>query len=155
MALVVAELESRFTGVAKDFDQTADHVETRNKRLEGARPTVQIDGDALGALAAADRAEGASRRIETLNPELKIDGDATDAEDALDGLADKADAAGADGGERSGKNLAAGIVGALATIPIAGAIVGIAKASRRACRSRFALTAWPRPRAWTRAPWRA
>lgn len=129
MALVVAELESRFTGVAKDFDQTADHVETRNKKLEGARPTVQIDGDAVAALSAADRVEDAGRRIDGLNPELEVDADVAGAEDALDGLADKAEDAGDDGGKRSGKSLSDGIVAALVSIPIAGAVIGIAKAA--------------------------
>jgi len=129
MALVVSELESRFTGDIKDFEQAADRVETRNKQLEGARPTVEVAANVTDVLAGQDRVETAARSIEGLNPELEVDADVSPAEDALDGLADKADRAGADGGGRSGKSMAAGIVGALATIPIAGALVGIAKAA--------------------------
>jgi len=129
MALVVAELESRFTSDIKSFEQGADRVETRNKQLEDARPTVNIDANVQDALAAGDRVEASARRLEGLNPELEVGADTTSAEGALDGLADKAAAAGAEGGDAGGKNIAAGIVGALATIPIAGAIIGIAKAA--------------------------
>lgn len=129
MALVVAELESRFTSDIKSFEQGADRVETRNKQLEDARPTVNIDANVQDALAGLDKVETGAGRLESSRPEITVGADVSPAEDALDGLADKADAAGEDGGGRSGKNMAAGIVGALATIPIAGAIVGIAKAA--------------------------
>jgi hypothetical protein len=132
MALVVAELESRFTGDVKDFDQAADRVETRNRQIEGARPTVQVDANVQDALAGMDKVESGAGRLESSRPEITVDADVSPAEDALDGLADKADDAGEDGGGRSGKNMAAGIVGALATIPIAGAIVGIAAAAGEA-----------------------
>ena len=129
MSLVVSVLESQFTGDAKNFDQTADHVETRSKGIEKARPKVEIDANVQDALAGLDKVESGVGRLESSRPEITVDADVAPAEDALDGLADKAESAGGDGGERSGKNLAAGIVGALATIPIAGAIVGIAKAA--------------------------
>lgn len=132
MALVVSVLESQFTGDITRFDQAADHVETRNKRLENAKPKVEVDADVANVLAGQDRAETAARSIEGLNPEVKVDADVAPAEDALDGLADKAEDAGADGGKRGGDGMITGIVAALATIPIAGALVGIAQAAGEA-----------------------
>lgn len=129
MALTVSVLESKFTGDITDFDSAADHVETRNKRLENAKPKVEVDADVANVLAGQDRAEAAARSIEGLNPEMQVDADATPAEDALDGLADKAEDAGTDGGKRGGAGMITGIVAALATIPIAGALVGIAQAA--------------------------
>lgn len=189
MALVVSVLESQFTGDPKNFDQAADHVETRSKQLENAKPKVEVDGDVQDVLAKMGEvdaegnklatrdydpkidadiakatgkvgditrelevlrrletspevdadiakaeaklgtAENRLRALEGLRAEMTVDADAGPAEAALDGVADKAAKAGTEGGGQSGKNLVTGIVAALATIPIAGAIVGIAKAA--------------------------
>lgn len=126
MALVVAELESRFTGDVRDFEQKAARVETRTKRLDGTRPTIDIDADVQDALAATDRAEAAARSVDGLDPEITVDADTSAAEDALDEVADKARDSGEQGGRGAGKGLSDGIVAALATIPIAGAVVKLA-----------------------------
>lgn len=75
MALVVAELESRFTGVAKDFDQAADHVETRSKQLENAKPKVEVDGDVGDVLAKMGQVDAEGNKLATRDYDPKIDAD--------------------------------------------------------------------------------
>ncbi|WNB84532.1 phage tail tape measure protein [Cellulomonas sp. ATA003] len=89
-------------------------------------PDLKLDLDIVGAQTAVDRIDAAVRAI----PDGKVDvtADISGAESALDDVADKASAAGTEAGDGAGKNLAGGIVAALATIPIAGAVVGIGAA---------------------------
>lgn len=122
----VFELETLFTGNIAGHEKAVRTVEARNKAL-AAKPTVaKLDMDVRTALASVGRLEDRAR---TADVSVPVDADTSSAEDKIDGLADKAEGAGADGGQRSGKALAAGIVGALAAVPIAGAVVGIAKAA--------------------------
>ncbi len=130
--MLVAELESRFTGDAKNFDQMADRVETRQRQIDGTITTVEVDANVAQALSKQDQVADEATRLEGLDPEVKVGADTTGAEEAFEDLGEKAEEAGDDGGKRSGKSMVAGIVGALATIPIAGALVGIAKAAGEA-----------------------
>ncbi|GAB3166890.1 hypothetical protein GCM10027059_26510 [Myceligenerans halotolerans] len=124
--MIVAELESIFTGDVRGFTQAADLVETRGKKLDARRVALDIGANVQDALAASSRVEAEADRIGGLDPEIQVDADTSAAESALDGLADGAERSGSEGGSRGGDALVGGIVGALATIPIAGAIVGIA-----------------------------
>lgn len=154
----VAELESLFTGKIDDFEKAANVVETRQKAIDGKVATAQIDADIstaekkladleaeLDTLRQADvtpevtadvaKAEADLAAVEAdlsslrgAKAELQVTADTSDAEGELDGLADSAEAAGADGGQRAGDALGGRILAALATIPIAGAVVGIGAA---------------------------
>jgi len=186
--MIVANLQSIFTGDPTQFDKTATTVETRQKSIDGKITTATIDADATAALAGMDKVDAAGKKIASAETVAKVDADITKAqtdfdritaeldllrqsdttpqvtadiskaeaalakaesslsalrgaratmvveadtskaEGDLDGLADKASTAGADGGDRAGKNLGAGILAAIATIPIAGAVVGIGQA---------------------------
>lgn len=124
--MIVAELESIFTGDVRGFSQAADLVETRGKKLDARRVELDIGASVQDALSASSRVEAEADHISGLDPEVKVDADTSAAESALGGLSDEAEKSGAEGGSRGGDALVGGIVGALATIPIAGAIVGIA-----------------------------
>jgi phage-related minor tail protein len=156
--MIVANLESLFTGDASKFDKTADTVETRQKAIDGKTTTAKIDADITAAEKNLDRltseldvlrqsdvtpqvtadiakAEANLARVESdlgsLRGEkatVEVDADTAKADKALGGLSDTAADAGSDGGDRAGKNLGAGILAAIATIPIAGAVVGIGQA---------------------------
>jgi hypothetical protein len=186
--MIVAKLESIFTGDPTQFDKTATTVETRQKSIDGKVTTATIDADATAALDSMDKVDAAGKKIASAETVARVDADITKAqtdfdritaeldvlrqsdatpqvtadiskaesalakadaslsalrgaratmvveadtskaEGDLDGLADKAASAGSDGGDRAGKNLGAGILAAIATIPIAGAVVGIGQA---------------------------
>lgn len=139
-----------------------DRVEAAGKRLENTDTVLQVDAqiekaetalnvirDNLDMLerqeaspfvtAEIDAARTALTKVETQLDELRgaraemvVAADTAKAEDALEDVANKAADAGKEGGRRGGDNLATGIVGALATIPIAGAVVGIGVAAGKA-----------------------
>lgn len=154
--MIVANLESLFTGkIESSFDRSATTVETRQKAIDGKVSTARFDADISAAEKNLERltSELDVLRQSDVTPEVtadiakaeanlaKVESDLgslrgqkatveveVDAEKGLDGLSDKAADAGSDGGDRAGKNLGAGILAAIATIPIAGAVVGIGQA---------------------------
>lgn len=128
--LRVAELETLFTADLGPFKRDADAVEARQKQLDGARSTIQVQADGAMALREMDRVEAASRSLP--DGELEVTADTSQAHGELDRLTDDAERAGKEGGDKGGAGLALGIVGALATIPIAGAVVGIGVAAGKA-----------------------
>lgn len=88
----------------------------------------QVDADIAKAESSLGAAQARLRALQGLRAEMVVGADTASAEKALDDVAGKATAAGTEGGRGAGKNLAGGIVAALATIPVAGAVVGIGKA---------------------------
>lgn len=156
--MIVANLESLFTGDDSQFGVTTKRVEAKQKAIDGSVTTARIDADITTAeknlerltseldvlrqsdatpQVAADitKAEADLAKVESdlgalrgAKATLEVEADTSKAEGDLDGLADAAADAGASGGDRAGKNLGAGILAAIATIPIAGAVVGIGQA---------------------------
>jgi phage-related minor tail protein len=156
--MIVANLESLFTGDDSKFDVTAKRVESKQKDIDGKVTTAKFDADISAAEknlerlnseldllrksdvtpeVSADIAKAEKNLAEVeadlgalrgAKAELQVTADVSGAEGDLKGLADTAAEAGSDGGGRAGKNLGAGILAAIATIPIAGAVVGIGQA---------------------------
>lgn len=154
----VAELESLFTAKVDDFTKGADKVESRQKQIDGKVVTTpfdadvtkaeakveeftreleilrhmdaspEVDADIAKAEASLGKAESRLRAVAGLRAEVLVTADVSDAEGELDGLADEAEAAGADGGERAGSALGNRIIAALAAIPIAGSVIQIGQA---------------------------
>jgi hypothetical protein len=150
MTLKVAEIETTFTANVKPFDKAADGVEKKSKALAGADPTVVLDANAKPALAAMDAVESGAKKLDATKANPKLDADSKPAQAAIgtvdrelskidgttatakvdvddSGVTDLPDTA-SKAGKEAGGNLAGGIVAALATIPIAGAVVGIGAA---------------------------
>lgn len=99
-------------------------IEADLDALEAMDPTPEVDADISKARAALDRAGSALDELRGARAEMVVDADTTAAEDAIGDLPAEGDKAGVDaGGRLSGK-----IIAALATIPVAGAIVGIGAA---------------------------
>ena len=97
-------------------------VELGELRTMDASPQVSADiTDAQKRLSAV---KSELRDLSGAKSEMRVTADTSDAESALSGLEDEAGDAGADAGDAAGGNMVSGIVDALGTIPIAGAIVG-------------------------------
>jgi hypothetical protein len=113
-----------------DADISRAETETQKLRdeleyLNSVRGELQVDAD-------IERAEGKLRRIdrtlqglEAARATMEVDADTSAAEAELDALADEAGEAGAAAGDEAGGGLMSGLVGALDSTPIVGAIVGI------------------------------
>lgn len=128
-AVRVATLESLFTADLTPYEKGARAFEARNKQLDGKVVTTKVDADTRAGTAKIDQLETRIRRADAT---VDVDADTAAAESAIEGLADTAEGAGSAGGDRGGKALVGGIVAALASIPIAGAVAGIAEAAGNA-----------------------
>lgn len=78
MTLTVAELQAVFTGKEDDFDQVADHVETRMKDIDGTVADPKIDADATDAERTFDQIRTELQEIDQaqVRPKLEADADA-------------------------------------------------------------------------------
>jgi len=152
-------ITAKVTADEKDALAGMDRVETAAKKLVSERAVLSLDADidkaeknlaravdwledlqvraegGLDVTADVRRAEAQIQRVERqLNGLVKarsvidVEADTSGAEEALADVADDAGAAGEDSGEEFGKN----ILAALATIPIAGAVIGIGVAAGKA-----------------------
>ncbi|MFD2792587.1 phage tail tape measure protein [Promicromonospora vindobonensis] len=120
-AETVAKVDADIDQAQADFDRITAELDT----LRQSDTTPEVTADIAKATAALDQVEAELSTLRGARATMVVEADTSKAEDDLDGLADKAEGAGADGGERAGAALGGKIVAALATIPIAGAVVGI------------------------------
>jgi phage-related minor tail protein len=95
--------------------------------LRSLSTTVDVTADVAQAEARLAGAESALKDLQGARATMQVDVAADGAKQKLQDVADLAEESGGEGGRRGGATLVGGIVGALATIPIAGAIAGIAK----------------------------
>ncbi|MGF1661463.1 MAG: phage tail tape measure protein [Kineosporiaceae bacterium] len=135
MALTVAELETLFTADISRFERGAQQVETRQRKLDRAKVTVQVVADASRAETQLAGVEAAARALP--DAEIEVDADTSAAEQKLDSLADGAETSG--GG--AAKGFGAGLLAGLAAIPVAGLLVGIGQAAAAAFTRGFELEA--------------
>jgi hypothetical protein len=137
------------------FDRKYGQVQTNLKRLSSTQiPDLVVDVDATNVFTAVDRVDTAVQGIPDGNVtvgadtagalgdlskvgaearalpdgELEVTADTSGARGSLNDLSGAAKAGAAQAGDEAGSNLAGGILAALATIPVAGAIVGIGAA---------------------------
>ncbi|MGJ9371822.1 phage tail tape measure protein [Nesterenkonia sp. CF4.4] len=92
--------------------------------LDGETGEVTVTGDASRAESQLGVAEQALRSLDGQTAEMTLDADTSPAESAISGLG----AEGEQAGDDAGQGLSKGVIAALATIPIAGAVVGIGAA---------------------------
>lgn len=93
-------------------------------RLQKLETSPQVDADVATAQRKLDDAESRLKALRGAKAEMVVTADVGPAERELDSLGDE----GSQAGEDAGEGLSKGIIAALATIPIAGAIVGIGAA---------------------------
>ncbi|OCI31045.1 phage tail tape measure protein [Oerskovia enterophila] len=104
-------------------------IEARLDELRQSDASPQVTADISRAEASLDKARSSLEQMRGLRAEMVVQADTAQAEGALGDIADTADDAGAEGGRRAGSKLSSGIVAALATIPIAGAVIGVGVAA--------------------------
>jgi len=122
--IVDADTVAQVDAAIGKAEQNLARIEADLDALEAVDPTPEVDADITKARAALDRAGSALDELRGARAEMVVDADTSEAEDAIGGLAGEGDKAGQEaGGRLSGK-----IIAALATIPVAGAIVGIGAA---------------------------
>lgn len=113
----IAKATKKVGSITADLD-VLHHLDT----------TPEVTADIAKAEKSLAKAQSALSALNGARAKMSVEADTSKAEGELGGLSDKAADAGSDGGARAGKNLGAGILAAIATIPIAGAVVGIGKA---------------------------
>lgn len=100
--------------------------------LRALSPNVKVEADIAAAERKLDTARAVLRDLDGARAEMVVEVEDGRAKQKLKDVADYAEQAGEEGGEGAGGNLAAGIITALATIPIAGAVIGVGKAAGEA-----------------------
>ncbi|MFE9232057.1 phage tail tape measure protein [Cellulosimicrobium funkei] len=124
MATVDANIERAETSLTK--------VQERLDYLRSVDGEMEVTADIKRAEAALQQITRRRDALVSAKESMVIDADTSPAEAALDDVADEAGEAGDEGGRKAGAGLADGIVASLATIPIAGAVVGVGVAAGKA-----------------------
>lgn len=130
--LVSKETAVRVNAEVAAARKTVAGFESELDYLRALKPTVQVQADIATAERKLDAARSVLKDLDGSRAELLVDVNEGGARQKLKDVADYAEEAGEEGGAGAGKNLAVGIVAALATIPIAGAVVGVGKAAGEA-----------------------
>lgn len=121
---VIARVDANIASAEKK----AEKIRVDLAVLEATDATPQVDADIAKARAALGQVEASIKQLQGTRARLEVVADTSGAERALDDVANQASEGGRQAGEAAGGNLAGGIIAAIATIPVAGAIVGIGKA---------------------------
>ncbi|NHI16868.1 phage tail tape measure protein [Microbacterium excoecariae] len=122
--------------IDSNIERAEKGIERTEKRLEYLRSVeteLDVSADVKRAEARLQKLERQRDALTKSRAQIEVDADTIPAEDALDDLEDESSSS----GRRSGDNLGKGIIAALATIPIAGAIAGIASSVGEAVSSAF------------------
>lgn len=114
-----------------EITKAQDKIDRLGRELDILRRT-EVTPTVKASIGRAERAlQSAESRLKALDgikAEMEVRADTSGAEAALDDVVQDATDAGDRAGAGAGGNLAAGIIAAIATIPVAGAIVGIGAA---------------------------
>ncbi|MCM6761392.1 phage tail tape measure protein [Rathayibacter sp. ZW T2_19] len=113
----------------------ADTTRLRDKLdyLKAISPEIEVTADIARAEAQLARADRSLTALRSARAEMTVDADISPAEEAFE----EASAEASSSGEDAGQNFGVGIIAALATIPIVGAVVGVGKAAADALVSAF------------------
>ena len=119
VAVIDADIEKGTAQVGR-IEQQIEELQSR------ALGGLDVDADIAKAEAKLQRAQRSLDGLTSARAKIEVDADTSRAERELDGLSDSAGEAGADAGESAGASMTDGIVGALDSTPVVGAVVGIA-----------------------------
>lgn len=123
MSLRIAELETLFTADVRQYEKKAQDVEQSHKALDGKRAELQVDANTSRAVADLSRIESSARSLP--DGEFEVTADTSPAKRSLEGLEQDAKESGDKAGDEAGGGMSGGIVTALSSIPIAGAVLGV------------------------------
>lgn len=124
MATVDANIERAETSLEK--------VRERLDYLHSVETEMEVTGDIKRAEAALQQIERRRDALVKARSEMEVMADTSRAEASLEGLTGIAEEAGAEAGEGAGDEFGDSVIAALASIPIAGAIVGVGAAAAKA-----------------------
>lgn len=119
------KLDADITRAEKSLERTKQRLEDLQVRALGG---LDVTADVKRAEAQLNRTQRTLDGLVKARNVIEVQADTSDAESALDGVSDAAGEAGEDSGQEFGKS----ILAALATIPIAGAVIGIGVAAGKA-----------------------
>lgn len=108
-------------------EKSLDRVQKRLDYLRSVETDLDVKADISRAEASLSKVQRNLDGLKSARAVMEVDADTSAAEAALDGAQESAGDAGEDSGEAFGKS----IIAALASIPIAGAVVGIAAAAAK------------------------
>jgi len=108
-------------------ESSLSKVQEKLDYLHSVEATMEVTADIKRAESALQQIQRRRDALVSARATMEVDVNEGQAKQKLQDVADFAGEAGEDGGDSAGAGLVGGIVAALATIPIAGAIVGIAK----------------------------
>jgi hypothetical protein len=103
-------------------EKNLDRVQKRLEYLRSVETDLDVKADISRAEASLSKVSRNLDGLKSARAVMEVDADTSAADDALDGAKDKAGDAGEDSGEAFGKS----IIAALVSIPIAGAVIGVA-----------------------------
>ena len=116
----------------KPIDVAIDDAKKRIKEITaqlGELRTMDVTPEVTADIRKAEReladARKALRQLDAARATMKVDVDTAGAKSEINSLSDDIADAGAEGGDEAGGNIVGGILDALRTIPIAGAIIGV------------------------------
>ncbi|WP_454044408.1 phage tail tape measure protein [Cellulosimicrobium sp. Marseille-Q8652] len=117
---VVAQVDAAIEKAESNLGRVAADL----RALEALSPSPEVSADISKAESALSKAEAELDALKGARAEMVVDADTSAAEDAIGDLP----AEGEKAGEGAGAGMAGKIIAALATIPVAGAIIGIGAA---------------------------
>lgn len=123
-----AQVTAEVDAAIDDARENLARIEGALSELEHADPSIDVTADIARAQTELGAARAELRALDGARAELLVQADTSGATQALDDVEADATDAGGRAGEGAGAGLAGGIIAAIATIPIAGAIVGIGAA---------------------------
>lgn len=109
-------------------EKNLDRVQKRLEYLRSVETDLDVKADISRAEASLSKVSRNLDGLKSARATMEVDADTSAADSALEGVKGKAGKAGDDSGEEFGKS----IVAALASIPIAGAVIGIGVAAGKA-----------------------
>ena len=123
--LTSQKVEVKIDASIKDAKQRISEVTQELGTLRTMEVTPEVTADIKAAQRKLRDARSELRELNGAKAEMKVTVDTSAAKRDVDGLSDDIADAGSEGGDEAGANIASGILDALRTIPIAGAVVGI------------------------------
>lgn len=114
-------------------EKSLDRVQKRLDYLRSVETTLDVKADIARAEASLSKVQRNLDGLKAARATMEVDADTSEAEAAFDGV--KGDAG--DAGEDAGAEFGDRVIAALATIPVAGAVIGIGAAAAKALVSAF------------------
>jgi phage-related minor tail protein/phosphotransferase system HPr-like phosphotransfer protein len=117
--------EVRVTASIDDAQKRLRAITAELGELHTLEVTPEVTADIAFARRRLNDVKAELRDLNGAKAVMQVTADTDQARSAIDGLADDVADAGADGGDEAGQNIVSGILDALRTIPIAGAVIGV------------------------------